>query len=114
MPHVAVTSRPNNARDPTEFDMPATPRPLRRLRRALVLVGIVTVLLIAAACRLEAVGRLVAALAALACLVAWSVLLDAEGRACERLETRSHRRIATRKPGRAARARPAGRRRRAA
>jgi hypothetical protein len=114
MPHVAVTSGPNNARDRTEFDMPATPRPVRRLRRALVLVGTATVLLIAAACRLEAIGRVMAALAALACLVAWSVLLDAEGRACDRLEARTHRRAATRKAGRNSRSRPASRRRRAA
>ena len=94
--------------------MAAAPRPLRRLRRALVLVGILTVLLITAACRLEAVGRVVAALGAVACLAAWSVLLEAEGRACDRLEARAHRRVASRKTARATRTRPSNRRRRAA
>lgn len=92
----------------------APPRPLRRLRRALVLVGMLTVLLIAAACRLEAVGRIAAALAALACLAAWSMLLDAEGRACERLDVRMHRRGASRTPVRALRPRPSRRHRRVA
>jgi hypothetical protein len=115
MAHVAVTCGPNNARDRTEFDMPASaPRPLRRLRRALVLVGILTALVITAACRLEALGRVVAALAALACLAVWSMLLEAEGRACDRLETRAHRRISARRAGHAVRPRPSSRRRRAA
>ena len=90
------------------------PRPLRRLRRALVLVGALTALLITAACRLEAGGRLAAGLGALACLVAWSLLLDAEGRACDRLEARARRHGASRKSARTTRPRPSKKRSRAA
>lgn len=90
------------------------PRPLRRLRRALVLVGILTAVLITAACRLDAMARIIAAIGALACLAAWSILLDAEGRACDRLEARAHRRVSARRPARTARTRPSSRRRRAA
>jgi hypothetical protein len=110
-------ARSNNGAVPTEPDMRAhtsPPRPIRRLRRALVMVGTLTTVMIAAACRLEAGGRAAAALAAVACLALWCVLLEAEGRACDRLEARAHRRASARPAARSARTRPAGRRRRAA
>lgn len=72
--------------------MAAAPRPLRRLRRALALLATLTAVLIAAACRFETVGRAIAAIGAAGCLVAWLTLLELEGRAAERFETRSHRR----------------------
>ncbi|WP_133479937.1 hypothetical protein [Cognatilysobacter segetis] len=90
------------------------PRPIRRLRRCLVWVGILTALLIAAACRLDTAGRVIASIGAVAGLALWCALLDAEGRACERLEARSHRRSGSRSTARSARPRPVGRRRRAA
>lgn len=91
--------------------MSTTPRPLRRLRRALAMLGALTVLLVAAAVRLESAGRAVAAVAAFACLVAWMVLLEREGRTADRLDAHAHRRTALQRPTRAAsRPRPAGRR----
>ncbi|WP_407909783.1 hypothetical protein [Lysobacter claricitrinus] len=88
--------------------MTATPRPLRRLRRGLALLAVLTAMLIAAACRFEAAGRAVAAVAAVGCLAAWLALLEFEGRAAERLEARSHRRGIAHRHGRSSsRARPA-------
>ncbi|WP_462114313.1 hypothetical protein [Lysobacter xanthus] len=75
-----------------------TPRPLRRLRRLLALLGFVTAALIAAACRLHAGGRAMAAVAAAICLIGWLALLDVEGRAAERLERHARRRAAARRP----------------
>lgn len=75
---------------------PAMSHPLHRLRRLLALVAVLTAILIAAVCRLEAVGRAIAAIGVAACLVAWLTLLEAEARAAERLEARSHRRGAAR------------------
>ncbi|WP_133499598.1 hypothetical protein [Cognatilysobacter terrigena] len=86
--------------------MTATPRPLRRLRCALALLAVLTAMLIAGACRAEALARTVAALAAVGCLVAWLVLLDVEGRTAARLEARAHRRAAHRRHGRSVRSRP--------
>lgn len=71
--------------------MPATPRPLRRLRRLLALLAILTALLIAAACRMATPGRAVAVTCTVACLVAWTLLLDREGRVANRLEYRGRR-----------------------
>ena len=91
------------------------PRPLRRLRRALVLVGALAAVLMLVATRLEALARTLAAVAAFACLVAWLVLLESEGRAAERLETRARRRIGRRHASRTpARSHPLEDRRRAA
>jgi len=107
----------DNARATTEPDMRTSthpPRPLRRLRRSLLTVGLLTAVLIAAACRLEAVGRVAASIAAIGCLALWCALLDAEGRACERLEARSHRRSGLQASARHPRPRPTRRRRRAA
>lgn len=67
-------------------------RRLRRLRAALGLVAALTALLIAAACRLESIGRGAAAVGVLACLATWVVLLDLEGRLAERIERREPRR----------------------
>ncbi|HEY4560999.1 MAG TPA: hypothetical protein VIG54_09705 [Lysobacter sp.] len=67
-------------------------QPLHRLRRLLGLVAALTAVLIAAVCRLETMGRAIAAIGVAACLVAWLALLEAEARAAERLEARSHRR----------------------
>lgn len=73
----------------------APSRRLRRLRRCLALLAAMTAILIAAACRLEALGRATAALAAVACLVAWVFVLEAEGRLAERVEQRATKRRLT-------------------
>ena len=88
----------------------ATPRPLRRLRRALALLATVTALLIAAACRLETVGRAAAAIGALACLAVWVVVLELDGRASDRLDGRGPRRAAARRTRRVGRREDASRR----
>lgn len=80
-------------------------RRLRRLRGVLVLLAAATALLAAAAFRLESTARGVAAVGALACLVAWLVVLEAEGRMADGLERRGARRRligrgrATHRPG---------------
>ena len=93
---------------------PFPPRPIRRLRRALVIVAALTGLLIAAACRLDAAPRVAASIGAVAGLALWCMLLEAEGRACDRLEARGHRRTGARTSSRSLRTRPSARRRRAA
>lgn len=70
----------------------APSRRLRRLRRWLALLAMATAFLIAAACRFEAVARAVAALGAVACLVAWVIVLDVEGRLADRVEQRGSKR----------------------
>lgn len=90
-------------------------RPLRRLRRALVLVGALTAVLVLVASRLETMARAVTAIAAFACLIGWLALLEVEGRAAERLETQARRRTGRRLANRAAaHKRPVDARRRAA
>ena len=90
--------------------MSTTPRPLRRLRRVLTLLAGFTVLSIAAAFRLEAAGRAIAAVAALAGLVAWLAVLEQEGRTADRLESRSAPKAAARRHVRRVRARRPDRR----
>lgn len=82
---------------------PSPTRLLRRIRRALAAVAGLTLILIVAACRLGATSRLLAAAGVVACLVAWVLLLDVEGRLADRLERRGNRRVA---PGPRGRARP--------
>lgn len=69
-----------------------TQRRLRRLRGLLVFLAASTALLVAAAARLDSVARGAAAVAALACVIAWLVVLEAEGRVADRLEHRVPRR----------------------
>lgn len=70
----------------------ASQRRLRRLRGLLALLAAAATLCIAAASRLDSTARGIAAVGALACVVAWLVVLEAEGRIAERLERRGGRR----------------------
>ncbi|TCZ88086.1 hypothetical protein [Lysobacter sp. N42] len=67
-------------------------RRLRRLRGLLALLAVATALFVAAATRLESGARGIAAVGALGCVIAWLVVLEAEGRIAERLERRGLRR----------------------
>jgi hypothetical protein len=67
-------------------------RKLRHLRALLALLATGTAFSIVMAARFESTVRAVAAVAALACVVAWLLVLEAEGRMAERLERRGTRR----------------------
>lgn len=73
-------------------------RRLKRLRALLALLGSGAALCVAAALRFDSTARGIAAVGALACVIAWLVVLEAEGRMADNLERRHPRRLRAARP----------------